>query len=117
MKNIIKLEELAMLLLSAYFLIEWDVTFSKWWYLLLFFAPDIAIIGYWINNKTGAFLYNFTHHKMVAITTFILGLLFPNDILMVSGAIMFGHSSFDRLLGFGLKFQDHFKHTHLGWMK
>lgn len=117
MKNIIKLEELAMLILSIYLLIEWRVPFHKGWYFLLFFAPDIAIIGYWFNNKTGAVMYNLLHHKLVAITLFVVGILLPNDIFMVSGAIMFGHSSFDRLLGFGLKYYDHFKHTHLGWMK
>ncbi|MDA1193538.1 MAG: DUF4260 family protein, partial [Candidatus Poribacteria bacterium] len=29
------------------------------------------------------------------------------------GAILIGHSAFDRLLGYGLKYPDAFKHTHL----
>jgi hypothetical protein len=29
---------------------------------------------------------------------------------------LLGHSSFDRVLGYGLKYDDDFKHTHLGWI-
>jgi hypothetical protein len=34
--------------------------------------------------------------------------------MQLAGLIMFGHSAFDRLLGYGLKFKDSFNHTHLG---
>jgi len=30
--------------------------------------------------------------------------------------VLYGHSSFDRLCGYGLKYVDDFKHTHLGWI-
>ena len=30
------------------------------------------------------------------------------------GIILFGHASMDRIFGYGLKFSDNFKHTHLG---
>ena len=33
---------------------------------------------------------------------------------MLAGIILFGHSSFDRILGYGLKYTDSFKNTHLG---
>jgi hypothetical protein len=29
---------------------------------------------------------------------------------------MLGHSSADRILGYGLKYSDSFHHTHLGWI-
>ena len=34
----------------------------------------------------------------------------------LAGLIIYGHSSMDRALGYGLKFGDHFQHTHLGWI-
>jgi len=38
------------------------------------------------------------------------------DILITGGLLLVAHSSFDRMLGYGLKFPDDFKHTSLGWM-
>ncbi|TAG51385.1 MAG: DUF4260 family protein, partial [Runella slithyformis] len=33
------------------------------------------------------------------------------------GIILFAHSAMDRIAGYGLKYEDAFKHTHLGWLK
>ena len=44
MKNILKLEEVAMLALSVFLFMK--LHFEWWWYLVLFFAPDISMIGY-----------------------------------------------------------------------
>jgi len=38
----------------------------------------------------------------------------PIGILV--GLIIYGHASFDRIMGYGLKYRDAFKHTHLGWL-
>jgi hypothetical protein len=70
-KNILKLEELAMFGLSV-----WTLYFfsADWWYyLLLLLGPDISMIGYNGGNKMGAFMYNLFHHKGIAIVIFILG--------------------------------------------
>ena len=37
------------------------------------------------------------------------------DVLTSIGLLLVAHSSFDRMLGYGLKFPDDFKHTSLGW--
>jgi hypothetical protein len=37
-----------------------------------------------------------------------------NEWLQISGIILFGHSSMDRSLGYGLKLNEGFKYTHLG---
>ncbi|PWL32288.1 DUF4260 domain-containing protein [uncultured Roseivirga sp.] len=115
MKNLIKLEELAMLGLSIFLFSETD--FAWWWYLALILTPDIGILGYALNTKIGAATYNFFHHKAVAISVLCLGWFFSQEWLELAGIILFGHSSLDRLFGYGLKFSDHFKHTHLGWME
>jgi hypothetical protein len=36
--------------------------------------------------------------------------------LLFAALVLYGHSSMDRMLGYGLKYADDFKHTHLGWL-
>ena len=112
MKNILKLEELAMFGLCVWALYFLD---AKWWcYLLLLLGPDISMIGYAGGNKIGGFMYNLFHHKGVAVLLFVIGILLPDRILEMTGIILFGHSSMDRMFGYGLKLKEGFKHTHLG---
>jgi len=85
-----------------------------WWYLLLLLAPDISMIGYAAGNKTGAYTYNLFHHKGVAVVLFIIGLAANINLLLVTGIVLFGHSSMDRMFGYGLKTNEGFKYTHLG---
>ncbi|MDB5228000.1 MAG: hypothetical protein JWN78_2193 [Bacteroidota bacterium] len=112
MKNILKLEEIGMLVLSMVLFSQ--LHFTWWWYLVLFLAPDLSMIGYLINPMIGAYSYNFFHHKLVGIIIGLTGFYFHNEIYMLAGIIIFGHSSFDRILGNGLKYTDSFKNTHLG---
>jgi len=85
-----------------------------WWYLLIFIGPDISMLGYLSGNKVGAICYNLFHHKGVAVAIFVLGLLLPHLLLQVIGIVLFGHSSMDRMFGYGLKTGEGFKYTHLG---
>jgi hypothetical protein len=112
MKTLIRLEELAMFLFSIF--IFSSLPFVWWLFPLLFLAPDLSMIGYAVNNKLGAALYNFFHHKGVALLCMVIGYYFRNDWWILTGAILFGHSSFDRLLGYGLKLDEGFSFTHLG---
>jgi hypothetical protein len=112
MKNILRLEEFAMFLVSAYGL-YWLKT--DWWvYLLLLFGPDISMLGYVVGNRPGAMAYNLFHHKGFAIAVFLTGCTMPITGLQVAGIILFGHASLDRVFGYGLKLNQGFKYTHLG---
>lgn len=112
MKNTLRLEEGFMLLLSMY--LYQFTGYSWWWYFGLFLAPDISMAGYLHNEKTGAFIYNLAHSKAIAIIIYLVGIYFTLPACKIAGLILFGHSSFDRMLGYGLKFPDSFQHTHLG---
>ena len=112
MKNFIRLEELAMLGLGVYGLTWYQCDW--WWYLLLVIGPDISMIGYLGGNKTGAVVYNLFHHKGVAVLTFLAGFILPVEWLLLTGIVLFGHSSMDRFFGYGLKTREGFKYTHLG---
>ncbi|MBS1915225.1 MAG: DUF4260 domain-containing protein [Bacteroidetes bacterium] len=112
MQTIIKLEEAGMFLLSIYLFAQ--LHFAWWWFPALILLPDISMIGYAINNKVGAFCYNIAHHKAIAIAVYIAGLCFKNETIQLIGLILFGHSSMDRMMGYGLKYEEGFKFTHLG---
>lgn len=112
MKILLKLEELLMFGLSIFLFSK--LGFDWWWYPLLLLAPDLSMVGYLINPRVGAVTYNIVHHKAVGIAMYIFGSLLVNHPLQLAGLILFGHSSMDRLLGYGLKYPDSFQNTHLG---
>lgn len=125
MKHLLKLEELAQFLACLALL---AMNAMPWWaYLLLAIGPDIGMLGYLVGSRTGAFTYNLLHHKGVALLVAGAGLLgeglslmwgWPalGHTLLMASIVLFGHSSMDRLFGYGLKFGDGFQHTHLGWI-
>jgi hypothetical protein len=101
MKTLIKLEELALVLLSFYLFLALD--YAWWWFPVLFFVSDASLIGYLINQKVGAITYNFIHHRALSVAIYLLGSMTQTPALQLAGLVMFGHSSFDRALGFELQ--------------
>lgn len=112
MKYIIRLEEASMFAACLFGLYYLDA--DGWYYPAMFIAPDISMIGYITGKGAGAFTYNLFHHKGVAVVFFLAGLYLGIDLLMIVGLILFGHSSMDRMFGYGLKFERGFNYTHLG---
>ncbi|WP_051349491.1 DUF4260 domain-containing protein [Chryseobacterium gregarium] len=112
----IKIEEAAITAIAIYFLTKYNLGLSVWLWVLLFFAPDLSMTGYLVNTRIGALTYNLVHHRAIAIALLAAGFLMHVDILISIGLLLAAHSSFDRMLGYGLKFPDHFKHTSSGWM-
>ncbi len=114
MKLLLKLEEGLMLALAFY--LNTLLSYPAWLYWALFLTPDIGMIGYILNTRVGALTYNVFHHKGIALAFYLTGIYLTAEPLQFIGLLLFGHSSFDRALGYGLKFHDNFKHTHLGWI-
>lgn len=114
MKNILRIEELAMLGLAIY--LNSLLPFAGWVFWALFLAPDLGMLGYLINTKVGAITYNLLHHKGIAIVCYLTGYFLNIHELTLAGVVVFGHSSFDRIVGYGLKYSNNFKNTHLGWI-
>lgn len=112
MKNVLKLEEAALFGTCLYALSVYDAPW--WWYLLLLLGPDISMLGYLGGNRTGAAVYNLFHHKGLAAAVFAAGFLLHDPLLEVTGIVLFGHSSMDRMFGYGLKTAEGFRYTHLG---
>jgi len=112
MNSLIKLEEAAMMLLGMY--LFGLLPYAWWWFPALILVPDFSFIGYAFGNKAGAWAYNIAHHKAVAIALYIAGYYTLLHQLQLAGVILFSHSSMDRMLGYGLKYEKGFKFTHLG---
>jgi len=112
MKNLIKLEEAAMFLLSLSLLSR--LPYAWYWWLVWILAPDLSMLAYLAGNRVGASCYNFVHHKAVAIVVYLTGLYTYNPALEFTGLILFGHSCMDRGMGYGLKYFSGFQDTHLG---
>lgn len=112
MKLILKAEEFTMLLLGIFAFRQLD--FAWWWFPLLFLLPDLGMLGYIFNNKTGAFFYNLFHHRGLAIMLWIFGFGLQQEFIQLIAVILFAHVAFDRMLGYGLKYEKGFKFTHLG---
>jgi len=112
MKNLLKIEEAMMLALAIF--LNSLLPYPGWYFWAWFLAPDVGFIGYAVNTRVGAFTYNLLHHKGLAIACYITGVYFAIDPLQFAGLVLFGHSSFDRILGYGLKYPDSFQNTHLG---
>lgn len=112
MKQILKLEEFAEFVLGIFAFSYLD--FAWWWFPALILTPDLGMIGYLVNPRFGAFTYNLVHHKATGIIVGVAGFLLNNQYLMLAGVILFSHSAMDRFFGYGLKYNDSFKHTHLG---
>ena len=115
LRTLLNLEEL-FLFMGSVILFGIATDYSWWMFALLFFLPDVAFAAYLINTQVGSWVYNFLHHKGVMIVLILIGYYFSIPILLAVGIVFLGHSSFDRVAGYGLKFPDNFKHTHLGWI-
>lgn len=112
MKNILKLEELAMFALGIFM---YGLLGYPWWlFLVLILTPDLGMLGYLFNPRFGAIGYNIFHHKGIAILLYFFGMYLSFPVIEMIGVILFTHSSMDRIFGYGLKFDKGFKYTHLG---
>ena len=111
MRNLIRIEELFLFGLSLFLFSQLD--YAWWIYPALFFSPDVSMIGYLGGPRSGAVVYNIVHHKAIAIGFYFAGFFISVSLMQLMGVILLGHSSLDRVLGYGLKYPDSFNNTHL----
>lgn len=114
MKNLLRIEEALQLILCI--VLVYQLPYPGWLYWALFLTPDLGMLGYIVSPAVGAALYNLLHHKGIALSLYLAGLYLNSQELLFTGFLLFGHSSFDRIFGYGLKYSDNFKNTHLGWI-
>ncbi len=80
---------------------------------LLFFVPDISMLGYLANVRTGAMAYNAAHCYAAPLLLAAYSLPTNHTTVFALSIIWIAHIGFDRMLGYGLKYPTRFKDTHL----
>ena len=112
MNLLLKLESAGVLL--ACYVATLAVGHAWWLFFALLLLPDISMVGYVINNKWGAVLYNLFHHQGIAALVIGIGWYTWQQTVLLAGLVLLGHSAMDRMLGYGLKYATGFQDTHLG---
>ena len=108
----LRLEGLVLLIVT---IIAFAGQHQRWWlYPALLLAPDIFMLGYLADTKVGAFFYNLGHSYFAPALMILFSWRAESKVNLAIGIIWLGHIGWDRLLGYGLKYDSSFKHTHLG---
>ncbi len=80
----------------------------------LWLVPDLSMLGYLGGSCRGARIYNAVHAYVAPGVLAVSALLLHAHGALPVALIWVNHIGVDRLLGFGLKFADGFRWTHLG---
>jgi hypothetical protein len=108
---LLRLDGFAVALLAVFLYRELG---ASWWLFAgLFLAPDIAFLAYLVNRTAAPVVYNVLHTYVVPAVCFLAGLRMQHAPLMGVGLIWIAHIGVDRMLGFGLKYAEGFRVTHL----
>ncbi|HEY0328864.1 MAG TPA: DUF4260 domain-containing protein [Rhodopseudomonas sp.] len=83
-------------------------------YALVFFAPDLGLLGYLLGRRIGAIGYNALHTTIGPLLLAIAGVLTAEPLAGAIATIWLAHIGFDRMFGLGLKYATGFRFTHLG---
>ncbi|MDR0921934.1 MAG: DUF4260 domain-containing protein [Lactobacillales bacterium] len=111
MKKLLVIENIFLLILTLY-IYFFVFRFSILVLILGVWLPDLSMLGYFKDNKFGAYLYNSVHNLILPSFLAFVGVQFQMEIFIYVSLILFIHIFLDRMLGYGLKYTDDFKHTH-----
>ena len=111
---VLRLEASAVLLAA---ILCYRVALHGHWLLfaVLFLAPDLALLGYVFKGHTrfAAALYNGAHTYVVPALLALVGWRASIPYAIQIAVVWTAHIAFDRLLGYGLKYPEAFKPTHI----
>ena len=103
------------LAVAAAGLLAHATTGAPWWLVpALFLVPDLAMLGYLAGDRVGAWTYDLAHTAPLPVALLAAGLAWDVTSLTVAGAAGLFHLGVDRALGYGVKHDSGFGHTHLG---
>jgi hypothetical protein len=109
--HLLRLEGAALLAGS---LLAYTTTGLPWWLIpLTLLLPDLSAVGYLGGNGLGARVYNLFHITPLPCLLIAVGWWQNASLASALGLIWLAHIGMDRMLGYGLKYDDDFQHTHL----
>lgn len=107
-----RIEGLALLVLAV---VAFAATgFSWWWFAALLLVPDVSMVGYLVNPRAGAAVYNAGHTLVLPVVLAIWWWVWGPSAVGMVAAVWLAHIGMDRAAGYGLKEPTDFTHTHLG---
>jgi hypothetical protein len=81
---------------------------------LLFLAPDFALLPYmWAKGGVSATIYNIFHSYLLPLGLGLFAWARGVELAGQISLIWLAHISFDRLMGYGLKYPGEFRRTHI----
>lgn len=86
---------------------------NGWLFGALLLVPDLSMIGYLRNPRVGSWTYNAVHALIVPVLLFAVALAAGQMLIAQIALIWLAHIGMDRTVGYGLKYADAFKSTHL----
>ena len=111
-RYLLRIEGLAVAAVSA---VLYARTGASWWlFAALWLTPDLSMLGYLLSPCRGARVYNAFHTYTLPIVLGLSGWLLHAAALVAVALIWVNHIGVDRLLGYGLKYSNGFRWTHLG---
>jgi hypothetical protein len=109
--TLLRIEESALLLATLF---VYQHLHASWLlFAILFFTPDLFMLGYLLNTRAGAATYNLAHTLTLPLTLVLESYVQHWRLALELALIWTAHIAFDRLLGYGLKYPTFFKDTHL----
>ena len=113
--SVLKLLRLEGLAVAAVTAALYARTGASWWlFAALWLTPDLSMLGYLRGSCWGARCYNAVHTYVLPGALAASALLLGVHALLPVALIWANHIGVDRLMGFGLKYSDGFRFTHLG---
>ena len=108
---LLRLEGASVLGLSVFF---YHQSHASWiLFAVLFLAPDLFMLGYLVNTRIGAAVYNSVHTLFAPGVLIAIAILASKWQLLPFALIWTAHIGLDRMIGAGLKYPTRFKDTHL----
>ncbi|MEO0324324.1 MAG: DUF4260 domain-containing protein [Myxococcota bacterium] len=97
----------------ALLLVAYGALGASWTrFALLFLAPDLSFVAYLAGPRVGAWTYD-AAHSLIGPGALVAGSSLAPTLLPLA-VLWAAHIAFDRALGYGLKYETGFRHTHLG---
>jgi hypothetical protein len=99
--------------LVAGVLAYWHVGGNWLLFAILLFAPDVGMLGYLVNPRLGAAIYNLFHLPLWPTGLILAGWFVGVPLALQIGLIWLCHLGLDHLAGSGFKYPTKFQDTHL----
>ncbi|OJG93461.1 hypothetical protein RV15_GL000063 [Enterococcus silesiacus] len=83
------------------------------YFFIFLLLPDVSMVGYISNPAIGAKIYNLGHNLVFPVLLTFIYLFSQTPLLLAIAIVWSAHIFMDRTMGYGLKYSDEFKHTHI----